>query len=140
MTSSSHLNRLGRRLAAPALAATLALTGAECADDDSPGEAGAPTTAPAGGATTVPQLTAPAGNTITIQNFTFMGIDSARADAQFRVVNQDSVPHTVSAVDGSFKFEVAGGQTANFPRTLAAGSYPIRCDIHPTMTGTLVVR
>ena len=59
----------------------------------------------------------------------------------WRIVNQDTAPHTVSALDGSFVWRVEGGQTGTFTHTLAPGSYPVRCDVHPSrMTGTLVVR
>ncbi len=135
-----------RRTAIALLTAVLAL-GMACGDDDdedtdaaSQGTS-ATTTGAAVTTTLAATTTTAAGNRITIQNFAFSGIDSARAVESWTVVNQDSVPHTVSAVDGSFVWDVAAGQTKSFTRLLAAGSYPIRCDIHPSrMTGTLVVR
>ncbi|MFP5320087.1 MAG: cupredoxin domain-containing protein [Acidimicrobiia bacterium] len=138
MTSSTLLNRLATGL----LVVSLGLFGAACGDDDDEDTSfsQATTATTATGATNAPQLTTGA-NTINIQNFAFVGIDDARSAAnQWTVVNQDSAPHTVSAVDGSFVWRVEGGQTGTFTHQLAPGSYPIRCDVHPArMTGTLVV-
>ena len=139
-----------RRTAIALLTAVLAL-GVACGDDDDEDTDAASqdtvattatTVAPATTTTTLAATTTTAaGNRITIQNFTFNGIDSTRAGNTWTVANQDTAPHTVSAVDGSFRWDVAGGETKTFTHQLAAGSYPIRCDIHPTrMTGTLVVR
>ncbi|MDQ4096848.1 MAG: cupredoxin domain-containing protein [Actinomycetota bacterium] len=156
MTTNTFLSRLG----AAALIPVLAL-GVACGDDDNE-EAGSgtalttttainavpPTTAPAtgsGATTTVGQLTAPTAsanpNAITIQNFAFSGIEAARANTTWSISNRDSVPHTVSADDGSFVWRVEPGQTTPFAKTLAPGSYPIHCDVHPSaMRGVLVVR
>ena len=130
------------RVASGVLVVSLGLFGVACGDDDDDEAGGTQgTTATTAASVTAPQLTTVAANTITIQNFTFMGIDSTRANAAWTIVNQDQAPHTVSAVDGSFVWRVEAGQTGSFPCTLAPGSYPIKCDIHPTrMTGTLVVR
>jgi plastocyanin len=127
------------------LVAVLAF-GAACGDDDDEDTdtASQPTPTTAASVTTTTgaaTTTTAAPNRITIQNFAFSGIDSAKPVDSWTVSNQDSVPHTVSAVDGSFRWDVAGGETKTFTRLLAAGSYPIRCDIHPSrMTGTLVVK
>ncbi len=140
MTSSTLFNRVASGL----LVVSLGLFGAACDDDDEDAAGSQNTTATtaASSATTVPQLTTLGGNTINIQNFAFLGIDNTRAGAnQWTVINQDTAPHTVSATDGSFVWRVEGGQTQTFTHTLAPGSYPIKCDIHPArMTGTLVVR
>jgi plastocyanin len=143
MTSTT----ITRRIAFALLATALAL-GAACGDDDDEGtesagqETATTTTRAAVTTTTLAGTTTTAtANRITIQNFTFGGIDSTRAGDTWTVANQDTVPHTVSAVDGSFRWDAAGGETKTFTHSLAAGSYPIRCDIHPSrMTGTLVVR
>jgi plastocyanin len=54
--------------------------------------------------------------------------------------NNDGLPHTVTADDTSFDSGViAGGAT--FPQTFpSAGTVNYHCTIHPTMTGTVVVR
>ena len=146
-------NTLTRRATAfLLLTAVLALASA-CGDDDDDTDAAGQqpsTTGPAVTATTLAVTsttgatgtTAAAGaNRITIQSFAFSGLDSATAGDTWTVANQDSAPHTVSAVDGSFRWDVAGGETKTFTRRVEPGSYPVRCDIHPArMTGTLVVR
>ncbi len=137
--TQTFLHRTGIAL----IVAVLAL-GAACGDDeDEDTESAGQETATTLGVTTtsVASTTTAAPNRITIQNFAFSGIDSAKPIATWTVANQDSVPHTVSAVDGSFRWDVAGGETKTFSRLLAAGSHPIRCDIPPSrMTGTLVVK
>lgn len=136
MTSSTRFNRL----ATGVLVVSLGLFAA-CGGDDEDTSTSQGTTASTA-ATNVPQLTTVGANTINIQNFAFLGIDNARSGAnQWTVINQDTAPHTVSAVDGSFVWRVEGNQTATFTHQLAPGSYPIKCDVHPArMTGTLVVR
>jgi FtsP/CotA-like multicopper oxidase with cupredoxin domain len=64
-----------------------------------------------------------------------------------RVVNQDSMVHTVTSVaadaDGDPIFDVTIGArktgTLVVPATLAAGKYSFYCTRHPNMRGTLVV-
>ena len=149
MTTSSFLQR-----SAILLLATVLALGTACGDDDDDEEtqsAGqqASTSAAAAVTTTLATTTTnalattttAAGNRITISNFAFSGLQDARAGSSWTVANADTVPHTVSADDGSFKFDVAGGETKSFTKALAPGSYPVHCDIHPSrMTGTLVVR
>ncbi len=148
MTSSKLLQRLGTGL----LVAVLALGGVACGDDDGDDTAangGATTTAAGGQATTVPQLTAPTaapttaatgggGNTITIQNFAFMGIDNTRANTAWTITNRDSVPHTVTADDNSFDSgRMASG---NYVRTFEApGTVNYHCTVHTRMRGTILV-
>ncbi len=132
--TNTILNRAGIGL----LVGVLAL-GMACGDDDDEDTDAASQQAPTTAAAVT--TTTGAANRITIQNFAFSGIDSARSVAEWSVSNADTVPHTVSATDGSFRFDVAAGETKSFTKLLAPGSYPIRCDIHPSrMTGTLVVR
>ena len=58
--------------------------------------------------------------------------------------NREGAPHNVTILDGRgvelFVGEVFGGpgwRSYAVP-ALAAGEYGFRCDVHPTMTGTLV--
>ena len=132
-------------IATGVLIASLALFGAACGGDDdeedtASGAQSQTTQTPLATATTLATTTTAAPNLVTIANFAFGGIDSTRANAPWTITNSDTVPHTLSAADGSFVWRVEPGQTTSFPRTLTAGSYPIKCDIHPNrMTGTLVV-
>jgi plastocyanin len=147
MTTNMFLTRLGAAALIPVLA-----FGVACGDDDDEATPTTPTTAAATATTaaaavttTNPQLTAPTAsanpNAITIQDFTFSGIEAARANTTWSISNRDSAPHTVSADDGSFVWRVEPGQTTPFAKTLTPGSYPIHCDVHPSrMRGVLVVR
>jgi plastocyanin len=54
--------------------------------------------------------------------------------------NNDSATHTVVADNGEFKSsDIAKGATFTF-KFDKAGTYPYHCGIHPSMTGTVVVK
>ena len=54
--------------------------------------------------------------------------------------NNDATGHTASANDGSFATgTIQSGQSATVTFT-KAGTFPYHCAIHPSMTGTVVVR
>lgn len=54
--------------------------------------------------------------------------------------NEDPVPHTVTADDGSFDSgSIDGGQVWRYTFT-KAGTYPFHCTPHPFMKGTIVVK
>jgi hypothetical protein len=132
--------------AAPGTSAATPATGTGAGTGASPSGGGAPTAA-GGASTTIPLLTAPTATTsanpnlLTIQNFSYQGIDTARANVTWSITNKDNVAHTVSADDRSFVWRVDPGQTTVFFQTLAPGSYPIHCDVHPDlMKGVLVVK
>jgi Cupredoxin-like domain len=162
MTSSTLLRRLGPALVVAVLAAGTACSSGDNSANGAPptsaatpatgsgsSTAGAPSAASSAaisGSTTIPLLTAPTATTsanpnlITIQNFSYQGIDAARANVTWSITNKDNIAHTVSADDRSFVWRVEPGQTTAFFKTLAPGSYPIHCDIHPDlMKGVLVV-
>ena len=86
-----------------------------------------------------PNMIAP--NTIAIDNFTF-GPQAATVPAGTTVtwVNRDDIPHTVVAVDKSFRSKVLDTDE-KFSFTFAkAGTFDYFCSIHPHMTGKVVVR
>lgn len=97
---------------------------------------------------------APAGSyppgtpTVTAKDIAFTQHQvEAPADKSFTLVfqNVDGAPHNVAIVrDGSstaFTGEVITGprEVAYSVPALAPGTYTFRCDIHPNMTGTLIV-
>jgi plastocyanin len=110
----------------------------------------APATAPAGGyvgtspaagggsATT----TAPAagGTAVTISGFAFSPASvTVKVGDTVTWTNKDSVPHNVTAADGSFN-SGSLAQGASFSFTFQkAGTYTYRCTIHPSMAPATVI-
>jgi plastocyanin len=99
------------------------------------GSAGPPPTAPPGGALIVADDLAFSPRTVAVAAGTPIGLVFE---------NRESAPHNVTILAGQgvelFVGEVFGGpgwRTYAVP-ALAAGDYRFRCDVHPTMTGTLV--
>jgi plastocyanin len=80
-------------------------------------------------------------STIVIHNFAFSpGSIKVRPGQKVRVVNRDSVAHTVTSTSGKFNTgDVGPGKTMTFTAPAKAGRYPYRCNIHQYMTGVLVV-
>jgi len=80
-------------------------------------------------------------STIVIHNFAFSpGSIKVRPGQKVRVVNRDSVAHTVTSTSGKFNTgDVGPGKTVTFTAPAKAGRYPYRCNIHQYMTGVLVV-
>jgi plastocyanin len=80
-------------------------------------------------------------STIVIHNFAFSpGSIKVRPGQKVRVVNRDSVAHTVTSTTGKFNTgDVGPGKTVTFTAPAKAGRYPYRCNIHQYMTGMLVV-
>jgi plastocyanin len=140
----------------------LALAGAACSSNDGGGSSGTTggTTggATTGGATTGGATTGAAttgggggcsassaqslpGGKLTIQNFSFNpDCFSASANSSVSVSNKDSVTHTFTVTGTSVDITLNGGQTQTADlSSLAPGTYPFMCKIHPSMTGTLIV-
>ncbi len=143
------------------LAAVLITTGllAACGDDKKNDDkkndtktstaANDPYGTPAGGTTAPSGTTAGAGTgaapggssaTATISGFAFHLPDSVAPGAQISVTNEDSATHTFTADDGSFTVSVGGGKSGTVTAPVKAGSYPLHCEIHSSMKGTLVVK
>jgi plastocyanin len=131
-----------RTLAAAALAVlvALALAGTACYGQSpapSGTATGAPGGTPPGGSTT--GGTAPSGPAVTMQNFAFNPPDlEVKVGDTVTWTNQDSAPHTVAG-DAFQSGELATGGTYSFTFD-KAGTYVYKCGIHPTMTGTVVVK
>ena len=84
---------------------------------------------------------APAASTVTIDNFSFspMAI-TVPAGQAVTWTNGDDIPHTVRAVDGSFRSKpLDSGDSYSF--TFAKpGIYAYFCSIHPKMLGKVIVK
>ncbi|GAA2833557.1 cupredoxin family copper-binding protein [Kitasatospora sp. CM 4170] len=80
--------------------------------------------------------------TVTIKNFLFNPATFTVAPgAKITVTNQDSAGHTLTAINKEFDTGLLEqGQSATITAPSAPGSYAYHCDIHPNMTGTLVVQ
>ncbi len=103
-----------------------------------------------GGATTTPTpsgsgtgsgSTASDGNaTVTIENFAFSPTSvEIKTGGSVVWTNNDSVTHTVTGDGGIASGDLAQGKS--YTKTFdAAGTYNYSCSIHPSMTGTVVVK
>jgi len=83
---------------------------------------------------------ASAATGVTIQNFAFAPSSvTVPAGTTITWTNQDSAPHTATALDGTFDTgTLKQGQSATI--TLSkAGTFSYICSIHPFMKGTVVV-
>lgn len=80
---------------------------------------------------------------ITIQQFAFSPKTvTVKAGQTVTITNKDSAPHTVTSdIDGSFDSgSINSGQTGSFTAPSVAGVYSFHCNIHKSMTATLVVQ
>jgi plastocyanin len=129
-----------------ALAASLVL--AACSS--SPGSTGGATAAPAASAAPTTSSTGSAGGAggepgsstqqVKIAGFAFAPLSiTVKAGTTVTWVNQDTMPHTVTADDGSFD-SGSLAQGATFSQTFTkAGTYPYHCTFHSSMHGTVTV-
>lgn len=108
-----------------------------CGDDDASSEETVSVATPAPGASDTPGDDSDA-TTIVIEGFAYQVPLEVPAGVTITVRNDDQATHTVTADDGSFAVEVAGGETVTFSGP-SAGSYAFHCEIHASMTGELQV-
>ena len=129
---------------AVALATALALAGGACGgDDDDESDAANPetteTTEASDSSSTDSTAEEGGEGTLVVSDFTFSEVTGAPG-ATVQVRNDDAAPHTVTADDDAFDSgEVAGGGTGEFTAPSEPGSYPIHCEIHSSMSGTVTV-
>jgi len=84
---------------------------------------------------------ASSGKGIVIRNFAFTPRTLTVAPGtRLQVTNADGTQHTFTADNGAFATGVLGGGRHAVVTVNTAGTYRYHCDIHPNMTGTLVVR
>jgi plastocyanin len=140
-----HSTTKMRRRALALVAVGLLLPLGACGDDDDDDAGGSETTEAtdaATDATDAPDDTGVpggAGAGLVIEDFTF-GEASATAGGTLAVTNADGAPHTVTSDDDAWdELRVEGGTEGELTVPSEAGEYAFHCEIHPTMTGTLVV-
>jgi plastocyanin len=81
------------------------------------------------------------GKGIVIRNFAFAPRTLTVAPGtRLQVTNADGTQHTFTADSGAFTTGVLAGGKHAVVTVTTAGTYRYHCDIHPNMTGTLVVR
>jgi plastocyanin len=74
---------------------------------------------------------AQAAEAITIDQFQYNPADlAAKASQPITITNNDDMPHTVTAEDGSFDVTVPAKGTATVTPT-KAGKFPYTCTLHP---------
>lgn len=82
------------------------------------------------------------GNQVSIQDLAFNpSTITVSAGTTITWTNNDGVEHTVTSTDGPAPFDcpsLMSGGTVQFTFD-TPGTYTYRCNIHPTMTGTIVV-
>jgi plastocyanin len=126
------------RLAAVAALAMLAAACGSSNDNNSSGSGTTTAAAPSasgGGAGGQPE--------IDIEGFQYTVPASVPPGAMIKVVNKDSVSHTVTSGSTTDRFdsgEVGGNGSGSITAPGSAGSYAIICTFHPNMHGTLIVK
>ncbi|HEY5183434.1 MAG TPA: cupredoxin domain-containing protein [Actinomycetes bacterium] len=75
---------------------------------------------------------------MTISGFAFSAL-TVKPGALVTVSNQDSVSHTVHIQGTAVDVTVPPGGQATFTAPAKAGAYPLTCDFHAHMHGSLTV-
>lgn len=110
---------------------SLVLFIAGCSSPSTPATGGATGGGTTGGTTSV-------GQTVVEKNFQFSPSDlTVAVGAQITFENQDSVPHHVFVGTTDLGAQQPG-QSVSWTAA-ADGTYPVKCVIHPSMTGQIVV-
>jgi len=104
-------------------------------------------TPPAGGTTppaaqaTAASATTSQDSAVSIHNFAFAPTAvTVAAGTTVKWKNLDGEPHTVRAIDGSFKSDALDQDDSFTFKFDKPGTYRYVCSIHPQMVGTIVVK
>jgi plastocyanin len=128
-----------KRTSALLLATGLLFGLAACSDDDSDDDAATDeTSADSGDTGSDDGGDTGSAATITISGSSFDVADAA-AGEPVSVSNQDGFSHTVTSDDDAFEEVRLDGGSSGEIAALDAGEYAFHCEIHRSMTGTLVV-
>jgi plastocyanin len=115
----------------------LVVVGCSGSGGTSGGGNGGTTSTGAGSATTTGGTSS--GMTVSMQNFAFNpSTFTVSVGEVVTFKNADSVTHVVN-INGQDVGTVAAGATVTWTPT-AAGTFPLKCTIHPQMTGTITVK
>ena len=93
------------------------------------------------GALGVALAAAPGATSVNIDNFTFSPPTiTVAAGTTVKWTNNDDIPHTVRAVDGSFHSKAMDTDDSYAFTFAKPGVYSYFCSIHPKMVGKVVVK
>ena len=83
----------------------------------------------------------PAATAVTIDNFTFSPMTlTVAAGTKVTWTNNDDIPHTVRAVDGSFHSPAMDSADSYSFTFTKPGVYSYFCSVHPKMVGKVIVK
>jgi amicyanin len=83
----------------------------------------------------------PAASSVTIDNFTFSPpAVTVAAGTTVTWTNNDDIPHTVRAVDGSFHSKAMDSDDKYSFTFTKPGVYSYFCSLHPKMVGKVIVK
>ena len=93
------------------------------------------------GAISVALAQGPAASAVNIDNFTFSPPTiTVAAGTTVKWTNDDDIPHTVRAVDGSFHSKAMDSADSYSFTFTKPGVYSYFCSLHPKMVGKVVVK
>jgi plastocyanin len=119
----------------------LAIGVTACSSASTPAPSAAPSSSPSQSTSATPKPPSSggqAGATLAITGFAFSDV-SVKAGSTVTVVNKDGVDHTVKVDGTNTDVTVPGNGQATFTAPAKAGTYPLSCDFHPQMHGSLTV-
>jgi plastocyanin len=87
-----------------------------------------------------PAAAGPQAVVVKIANFTFQHEVTVPVGATVTWTNDDDIPHTVVAVDKSFRSKVLDTGESYSMTFKTPGVFAYFCSIHPQMTGKIIVK
>jgi plastocyanin len=90
---------------------------------------------------TQPAAPAPATAQVAIDNFTFTPATiTVSPGTKVTWTNHDDIPHTVTSTSGAFDSKAIDTDASFSFVFTTPGTYPYFCEIHPHMTGQVIVK
>ena len=120
-----------------AVAVTLTLSACSGSSPTPVGSSPVPSS-PTSGTPSATDMPTAAAATLTISGFMFSPL-TVKAGETVTVVNKDAAAHTVKVGGTDVDVQVHGGGTISFVAPAKPGTYPLTCDFHASMQGTLTV-
>jgi plastocyanin len=91
--------------------------------------------------TDAPVAAIPGANEVWIQNMAFNPSSiTISVNTTIKWTNKDGVAHTVTSNNGVFDSGNISANGTYSHQFTTAGTYPYHCTIHPSMTGTIIVK